>query len=185
MTQKTSITHTEIAMTPAEWRLRMAELCRDCAGAEPAEEAAMLELAHALLLAAPGGNSGLLDHLPPRAGYDRLIQVGAHDSAALSLMPELASYLISRAGDGGCLASVYLPGMDEELTSEADTPALALISALAAALASVTDLGGLVLDGDDGRPVLDDTAPSAAALRCGERGDDMTVWQRPSGSSLH
>ena len=148
-----------LTKTASQWRIALAQLCQDSALAQPGEESAMLRLGHALLSNLPDPRSSLGDHLPPAARFEALLAAGAHDSAALALVPEMGSYIVSRAGEGGCMASVLLPGMEEEMTSEGESPALALVSALAAALASCGD--------------------EAPAI--GEPAD----WQRPQGAMLH
>lgn len=120
-------------ITIGEWRLRLAELCRDCASAEAEDESALLRQALRLMALAPGG-TGLADHLPPRARFDALLGEGAHDSAVLALLPEEAAYIISRSGGGKAIASVLLPLMEEEISAEADSAAMALLSALCACL---------------------------------------------------
>lgn len=165
----------DLTMTTSEWRLALAQLCQASALAESGEEDVLLRQGHALLASLPDQRSTLADHLPPMARFEALLVAGAYDSAALSLMPEAGSYMLSRGGEGGAMASVLLPGMEEEMTSEAESPALALMSALAAALASaglaVGDLGGWT--------------PVGASTRCGERSGEVEEWQRPLGSVLH
>jgi hypothetical protein len=164
-----------LTMTASEWRLRLAQLCQASALADMDEQDAMLRQGHALLAGLPDPHSTLADHLPPLARFEALLAAGAHDSAALALVPEAASYMLSRGGEGGAMASVLLPGMEEEMTSEAESPALALVSALAAALAST----GLVI-GDLGA-----WTPMGASTRCGDVAGDVEEWQRPQGAVLH
>lgn len=174
-------------MTAGEWRLRLAELCRDCATADAGDEAQQLRLAHWLLALAPDHPdedwSALVDHLPPRATFEGLLRLGAYDSATLSLMPEMAGYILSRSGGGVCIASVLLPGMDEEITAEAESSALALLSALVAGLVMVS--------GDIDPLALADSAADRATdqQRCGGRGKDTAetaaLWQVPSGVRVH
>jgi hypothetical protein len=189
MTHKTILSNEPLAMTTGEWRLRLTELCCDCAGALHGEEAEQLGLAHdllALAAQAPVHSLGeLLDHLPPRARFEALLGSGAFDSAALMLVPESASYILSRSGDGACLASVLLPQMDEEMTSEADSPAMALVSALLACLASVAeglDASSPIERGDNR---LEPTHRSQGAARCGDLAEDVAIWQVPPGTLLN
>jgi hypothetical protein len=147
-------------LTASEWRLALARLCQDSALAEPGEERALLRLGHALLSNLPDPRSPLGDHLPPAARFEALLAAGAHDSAALALVPETGSYIVSRGSEGGSIASVMLPGMAEEVTSQAESSALALISALAAALASCG-------------------APE------GTQEDEDELWIWPAGALLH
>ena len=161
-----------IAMLAGEWRLRLTELCRDCALADSGEQADMLRLARSLLSIAPEDASGIKPaHLPSLKAFERLLDVGAWESAALDLMPEEASFMLSRAGEGHCMASITLPGLDEEVTSEADTVAMALVSALAAGLAMLPAaearaIGRSRHDGcSDGRDLIDDMQRQAIASR--------------------
>lgn len=176
----TDVHSATLTMTVGEWRVRLAELCQASALAEPGEEDAMLRLGHDLLANQPDPHSRLADHLPPAARFEALLAAGAHDSAAVALMPETGSYIVSRAGEGGCMASVMLPGMEEEVTSEADSSALALMSALAAALAAV------------GTQAAQDVAPWTSMMaygdgpsRCGDVACDVDDWNRPQGAALH
>jgi hypothetical protein len=86
-----------------------------------------------------------------------MIAAGAFESAALAVIGDNATWMVSKGGDGRCLASLILPGMSEEVTSEGATPALALLGAWAsAALVS------------KGSPVAEPSPPA-----------------RPTGSLLH
>jgi len=164
MTDKTLFTSQTMPMSTGEWRLRLAQLCRDCAVAEGGEEADYLRLALRLMAMAPEADRMIVaDHLPPEARFEALIAMGAYDSAAMTLLPEQASYLLSRSGAGACLASVLLPQVDEEMTSEAQSPALAVVSAL---LACVVTMAG---------------AQAGVAVVI----EDEVEWQRPAGARLH
>jgi hypothetical protein len=162
-----------LTMTTSEWRLALAQLCQASALAECGEEDVLLRQGHALLASLPDQRSTLADHLPPMARFEALLAAGAYDSAALA-DARSGSYMLSRGGEGGAMASVLLPGMEEEMTSEAESPALALMSALAAALASA---GLTVAIWAAGR--------RWAHRRCGERTGEVEEWQRPQGSVLH
>jgi hypothetical protein len=177
-----------LTMTPGEWRLRLAQLCQDSAMAEQGQEDTMLRLGHGLLASQPDPASTLADHLPPLARFEALLAAGAHDSAALALVPEGGSYIMSRAGEGMCMASVMLPGMAEEVTSEADSPALALVSALAAALACGGHADELAPRPDaavDERPIGPWSGMVTPAMRHGESLCEGDGWQRPQGAMLH
>lgn len=191
-------------MTISEWRLRLAELCRDCVEADSDDEGDFLRLAHALLLQAPDRSQdealpdleAFLTHLPPTARVEALVDHGAMECVALALLPEEASYLISRSSDGAWLASVFLPGMEEEVSSEGESLAMALTSALLGALAELSR--GLV----DGDPAAQDaglpTERAAFERDAGDRescewenwvrrGDILLDrrWQRPAGTLLN
>jgi hypothetical protein len=72
-----------------------------------------------------------------------LLPAGAVESAALALVPEEAGYMLSRGNGGWHLASFVLPGLDEEITAEGPTMALALIGAMAGALRAALQCGVL------------------------------------------
>lgn len=214
MTQSTHTPTKALTMTIGEWRLRLAALCRDCVLAAAEEESDCLRLAHALLMQAPesgswSGNSGeigsddqpdlsaLLAHLPPMARMEALVGQGALDSVALALLPEEASYLMSRSSGGVWMASVCLPGLEEEMTSEGDSLAMALTSALLAALAQVSAAYGphAAMATDSPRAGRRETGAHAATYAAGteesegwSRGGEAhadACWQRPAGALLN
>ena len=124
-----------IAASQRAWQHRLAELAMACAGSYPEDEADCLRNAHALLTAAPSPIllAGLA--VPDRARLAELIAAGGGTSAALALLGEECGYLLSRGSDGEHLASVVLPGAAQDVSACGDTPALALIGAIARALA--------------------------------------------------
>ncbi len=90
--------------------------------------------------------AGLIALLLPTARVDAvpaLLSVRAYASAALALLPPEAGYMLSRGGHGSHMASLVLPGMDEEVTAEGASAALALLGALAAALHAALQSGAL------------------------------------------
>jgi hypothetical protein len=56
MTQRTNTPVKALTMTIGEWRLRLAELCRDCVLADSEDEADYLRLAYVLMSRAPEGD---------------------------------------------------------------------------------------------------------------------------------
>ena len=98
---------------------RFAELC---ATSGPADQARRLHEALTLTRAARA-----------REMIEVMIAAGAYESAALSVIGDQATWIVSKGGEGRCLASVVLPGMSEEATSEGASPALALLGAWASA----------------------------------------------------
>lgn len=183
MTNKTILANPTLPMTAGEWRLRLVELCRDCAIAEAEDEAAYLGAAHDLLALAPDVPEleDVICDLMPRARLDALLAAGAHDAAAFALMPDSASYILSRSGAGGTLASVLLTGMDEDMTSQGESVAMALVSALAACLAAVAD--GVAAHCATGPGI--DRSGGRAGLRCGDAAFDVEDWQVPAGTLLN
>jgi hypothetical protein len=76
---------------------------------------------------------GLARAKVPSRMFEVMIAAGAFESAALLLLGEDAAWMLSRGARGRCLASLLLPGMSEEVTCEAASPALALLGAWACA----------------------------------------------------
>ena len=74
---------------------------------------------------------GLARAKVPSRMFEVMIAAGAFESAALLLLGEDAAWMLSRGARGRCLASLLLPGMSEEVTCEAASPALALLGAWA------------------------------------------------------
>ncbi|WP_298197172.1 hypothetical protein [Novosphingobium sp.] len=127
------------------WRRRLADLANACAGAYPEDEGDRIRDAHELLASAP--NPTLIAGLavPPESRIDGMIAAGAPTSAAMALLGEGSGYLLSCGSGGGHLASVVLPGSAQDVSACGDTPALALVGAIATALAAA-GAGGTALN---------------------------------------
>lgn len=122
-----------------DWLEDLREICRDAALAEVEDQADLLRVARALLSVGPDALApvgGWAACLPAIGLYEAMLEVGACESAAIGLLPPGAVFMLSRGGEehGGCLATVTLEGREAEMTSQGESPALALLSALAAAL---------------------------------------------------
>ena len=70
-----------------------------------------------------------------------MLATGAYESAALSLLPRSAGYMLSRGPSGEHLATVILPESEQERIAGGATAALALIAALMAELAELFPIG--------------------------------------------
>lgn len=117
------------------WRRGSAELALACAGSVAAEEPARLRELSVLLATAPTGLAHGLIQPEPRE-LESLAATGAALVVALRLIEGAdGAYLLSCGGAGGHMASVALPGAEEEVTASGDTAALAMIGALALSLA--------------------------------------------------
>ena len=126
-----------VPMTAAEWRQGLADLSRQAAVTDAEDQADILRVARTLMAVAPESEAHRFGDLPSRASFEALLAVEAWESAALALLPEAAGYLFSKSGDGIAIASLVLPDCTEDVSAEADSPALAVVSALAAALMAV------------------------------------------------
>lgn len=117
-----------------EWHERTRALAEGAAEAGWGEQGDCLREAYALITLAPRSLGAWLAELPPQLEFDTMLAAQCWESAAVSLLAAEAGYMVSRGGDGECLASVLLPGMGEEVSAGAQHMALALVSALASAL---------------------------------------------------
>ena len=123
-----------VSMEPGQWRERLSELCEACIEGAARETTARLREAFALFSLAPEESTLHGAPMPRTAAFEAMLACGATDSAALALLPQGSGFLLSRGEDGLCLASVMLGGSHEEVTAQGATPALAMLSAMAAAL---------------------------------------------------
>ena len=91
------------------WRMRLEELGLACRISEAAGQAdGVREAFDLLMLAPPGLHKHLSQHLV-EAKIDAMLATGAYESAALSLLPRSAGYMLSRGPSGEHLATVILP----------------------------------------------------------------------------
>ena len=123
------------------WRMRLEELGLACRISEAAGQAdGVREAFDLLMLAPPGQHKHLSQHLV-EAKLDAMLAIGAYESAALSLLPRSAGYMLSRGPSGEHLATVILPESEQERIAGGATAALALIAALMAELAELFPIG--------------------------------------------
>lgn len=115
------------------WLDALRELSLCCADAEAHETRELLRDLNQLLRTAP---SALLTGLRPlsQGRLDALLEIDAAEAAVMAMFSHGTGYLLSRSGDGECLASVILPNSQAEESGSGATPALALAGALTLAL---------------------------------------------------
>ena len=118
----------------ALWQARMEDFLYDCAASAPSEEADRVRDAVDLFARPHSESSGLFVPAPDAAAIEAMLACGANESAVLALMSPDAGFLLSRGGNGICLASIVLPDGSEEVTAEGSTMALALLAALVSAV---------------------------------------------------
>lgn len=122
-------------MTPSGWRAHLRAFAAECDASAAEEQGERIREAWLLLAAAPAILHGsLAGNLPPSDAIEAMIEAEAFESAALSLIAPDMGFLLSRGGNGLAIASVVLPGGEEDHTSSGASPALALLGALALAL---------------------------------------------------
>lgn len=116
------------------WQARVRDFLFDCAGSGPESQAERIRDAFLLFDLAPDAARPMLSRLPREVELENMLAIGAYESAAMALLGRDAGFMLSRGGNGCCMASVVLPNMAQEMTGEGATVALALLAAQAAAL---------------------------------------------------
>ena len=116
------------------WCHRLEDLTLACIQSVAAEQEERIREMRELLARAPESEllSGLV--LPDAASLEARLDARCWESAALDMLDAGSAYLLSRGAHGRHLASVILPGQDEDIPSPGNTLALALIGAMAQAL---------------------------------------------------
>ncbi|MEY4721477.1 MAG: hypothetical protein RIQ46_1202 [Pseudomonadota bacterium] len=159
-------------MTPSIWRSHLRALAAECDASAAEEQGERIREGWQLLASAPFKPSDTQPFcLPPSDAIEAMIEAEAFESAALSLISPDMGFLLSRGGNGLAIASVVLPGGEEDHTASGASPALALLSALALAL----------LGGDQAASHRDRlSGPSAGArLNC-RRGAGLAIAAGPA-----
>lgn len=116
---------------------RLRDLLHDCAGSPASAQAARLIEAARLL-------HGAVEV----ARVEAMVACGAYESAAHAVLGPDRPFLVSRGATGLCLASTLIVRRNQkadcdEAMGEGATPALAMLTALAAALLAEEDQAGL------------------------------------------
>ncbi len=122
-------------MSRSGWRAHLRALAAECDASAIEEQGERIRDAWQLLASAPQASSDAQSFsLPPSDAIEAMIEAEAFESAALSLISADMGFLLSRGGNGLAIASVVLPGGEEDHTASGASPALALLGALALAL---------------------------------------------------
>jgi len=126
-------------LSGANWRKALQGLVLACSGATPPEQAECLRGLRDTVSLAP--DAAPLDGVrgADPVMFERLLDMGAYESAALSLLGRRAGYMLSGRGIGESLATVVLPGQDGDTHAPGATVALALVGAIAQALLCAWD----------------------------------------------
>lgn len=108
----------------------MRDFLHDCAASGPAEQGDRIREAVRLLGMASAAES-----------IEAKLASGAPESAVLELIGPETAFMLSRGGNGSCLAAVVLPDGSEEMISEGSTLALAMLAAHVSSLLADAELG--------------------------------------------
>lgn len=116
-----------------DWFARLDDLRVSCSVCFEDEQDEPLRRIWHLLCDAPDPHWTLGLIVPEPVGFECMLVAGCHEGAARSFLTPEAKLMLAQGSDGGFLATVVLPTGYQGETC-ADTVALALIGALAAAL---------------------------------------------------
>ena len=106
----------------------LAQVLLACQGAAPGDAAALLRKAYAAVTEELAFTPVLIGDLPPPGQFEAMLLCGALESAALALLPQNASFMLSRGANGRHLGSVFMAECGEH-TVEGNTAALAVMAA--------------------------------------------------------
>ena len=115
-------------------KARLRDFLHECIGSAPDEQADRIREAFSLLRQSAGKSKGARASLPDEFALETMLATGAYESAAIALLDRETGFMLSRGGNGTCLATIAAPGGAKESTAEACTLALALLSARISAL---------------------------------------------------
>lgn len=113
---------------PLRWEAGLAELILACPLACSGDEAMLLRQGYTAILDASVFDPMLAEDLPGTAAFEAMLVCCAPESAALSLIPDRAGFMLSRGEGGVHIGSVFMPESGEH-TAECSTAALALLAA--------------------------------------------------------
>lgn len=114
----------------AIWAARLRDFLHECVSSATSEEEDRIREA-ALLLARMGGKD--FRRVDPLA-IEAMLASGAGESAVLELVGPQVPFIVSRGGNGRCLASLVMSDGVEEVLAEGASLALAMLAAYAAFL---------------------------------------------------
>lgn len=106
----------------------IAQVLLACSVATAANAAPLLRKGYAAIAEELALTAVNFAELPPPAQFEAMLLCGALESAALTLLPRNASFMLSRGANGRHLSSVFMAQCGEH-TVEGNTAALAMLAA--------------------------------------------------------
>lgn len=122
--------------------LVISELYESCAGANAADEAALVGRLIGFACATEGRWDQLISPSLNIARLHEWVASGACLTAVTAMLGPDAGYMLSRAPGGAAMATVVVDGQDAEYSCFGETEAIALCGAISAGLAERLSLGG-------------------------------------------
>lgn len=129
-------------VTGHPWHGEMDRIANTCATAHAAEEQALVLRLIGLLEKADGAARRIVGMPMDVSRLVSWVQAGAALSAMAKLLGSDAGYMLSRAPDGGSIATVVISDEKGEFTCFGETEAIALCGAVCGALAALLQLPG-------------------------------------------
>jgi hypothetical protein len=123
-------------LTDTRWCPGLTDVLLACPTATAEEEASLLRKAYTAISDAAALNPAFFAGLPPAGRFELLLASGAHESAAIALIPDHAGFMLSRGGNDRYISSVVVTGCGEH-TIEGNTAALAIMAAMISAYHSL------------------------------------------------
>ncbi|HKR90791.1 hypothetical protein [Novosphingobium sp.] len=124
---------------PEVWAANLRDFAHRCIGSSAADEADRVREAMLLLRGVVGScGSRWID----AAALEPMLACGATESAVLAIFGPDVAFMVSRGKNGCSLATVIVSDGGDEVMSEGETPALALLAAYSGALLSDIECGG-------------------------------------------
>lgn len=112
----------------ARWQTGFAKLILACPLACSGNETSLLRQGYAAILDAATFDPMLAEDLPSTAVFEAMLVCCAPESAALSLIPSRAGFMLSRGEGRVHICSIFMPDCGEH-TAECSTAALSILAA--------------------------------------------------------
>ena len=124
------------------WQAQLRDFASRCAASGLDDERPRVREASELVEKAPKEIRRQYCGLRSKQQFNKMNFAGGYESAVIHLFGADIGYMISRSCDGTCIASVFGPAIEKEITVEGRTPALALLEAYAYTLIYAVCSGG-------------------------------------------
>lgn len=112
----------------AKWQAGFAKVILACPIACSGDETSLLRQGYAAMLEASAFDPALAEGLPSTSAFEAMLVCRAPESAALSLVPTRAGFMLSRGEGRVHIGSIFMPECGEH-TAECSTAALAILAA--------------------------------------------------------
>lgn len=119
------------------WLGKVDELALSCPTAHATDEALLVSRLIDVLARADEAALRIVTLPLDRAKLELWVEQGAALSAVTALLGRKTGYMLSRAPDGGSMATLVIMGLDDEYSCFGETEAIALCGAVCQAMAAI------------------------------------------------